>query len=47
MNEVAFIGGHLYCGVDKPVHVRAYTRVRFGRLEYVREHCRRSWGSAR
>ena len=30
----------LFCGVDKPVHVNAYTRIRFGRIEYVREHCR-------
>ena len=30
----------LFCGVDKPVHVNAYTRIRFGRMEHVREHCR-------
>ena len=35
----------LYCGVDKPVHVRAYIRVRFGRVEFVREYCRSKWGS--
>lgn len=30
----------LLCGTDKPVHVCAYTRVRFGRVENVREHYR-------
>jgi hypothetical protein len=30
----------LYCGGDKPVRVRAYYRVRLGRLEFVRSHCR-------
>lgn len=35
----------LYCGADKPVHVRAYTRVRYGRVEYVCQHCRSNWGS--
>lgn len=38
-------GTRLYCGADKPVHIRAYTRVRFGRIEFVREHCRGNWGS--
>lgn len=35
----------LFCGADKPVHVRQYKRVRFGRVEYVCEHCRSGWGS--
>lgn len=35
----------LFCGTDKPVHVRQYKRVRFGRVEYVCEHCRSGWGS--
>ena len=26
--------------INKPVHVRAYTRIRFGRVEYVCEHWR-------
>jgi hypothetical protein len=26
--------------VYKPVHVRAYYRIRYGALEYVREHYR-------
>ena len=38
-------GNHLYCGGDKPTHVKAYTRVRLGRIEHVREHCRGFWGS--
>lgn len=38
-------GIRLYCGGDKPVRVRAYTRVRLGRLEFVRSHCRATWGS--
>lgn len=25
---------------DKPVHVNAYYRIRYGALEYVREHYR-------
>ena len=37
----------LFCGVDKPVHVNAYTRIRFGRIEFVREYCRANWGSLR
>jgi len=28
------------CCNGKPVHVRAYTRFRFGKWEFVREHCR-------
>ncbi|MBO7343660.1 MAG: hypothetical protein J6U45_06480 [Alistipes sp.] len=47
MDEVAHFGGHLYCGGDKPVHVRAYTRMRRGRIEFVRQHCRGAWGSRR
>lgn len=34
----------LFCGADKPVHVCAYIRVRFGRVENVREHCRSKRG---
>lgn len=46
MTKVCYqIGNGLYCGADKPVHVCAYTRVRFGRIEFVREHCRSEWGS--
>ena len=30
----------LACEWPKGVHVTAYVRVRFGRLEFVREHCR-------
>lgn len=30
----------MYCAFPRGVHVRAYTRHRFGRLESVREHCR-------
>lgn len=45
MNEAANIGSHLYYGGDKPVRVRAYTRFRFGRIEFVRQHCRGAWGS--
>lgn len=37
----------LYCGGDKPARVRAYTRVRYGRIEFVRSHCRANWGSLR
>ncbi len=47
MRDKAFFGNHLYCGGDKPVHVNAYTRIRFGRLEFVCEYCRASWGSLR
>ena len=47
MNEVAYFGGRIYCGGDKPVHVRAYTRFRFGRIEFVRQHCRGAWGAKR
>lgn len=28
------------CSFPKAVHVIAYVRRRFGKLEYVREHCR-------
>ena len=35
----------LFCGADRPVHVNTYTRVRFGKTEQVREHCRSEWGS--
>jgi hypothetical protein len=34
-----------FCGADRPVHVNAYIRVRFGRTENVCEHCRSKWGS--
>lgn len=30
----------MYCAFPKAVHVRPYTRYRFGRLESVCEHCR-------
>lgn len=30
----------LVCAGLKPVFVRAYTRMRFGRLENVIQHCR-------
>lgn len=30
----------IVCSLPKAVHVCYYTRVRFGKLEYVREHCR-------
>jgi hypothetical protein len=30
----------IVCNLPKAVHVCAYTRVRFGKLEYVCEHCR-------
>lgn len=39
------IGRKLFCGADRPVHVNAYIRVRFGKFEFVREHCRSEWGS--
>lgn len=29
-----------FCPIDMPVHVCAYVRMRYGRLELVREHCR-------
>jgi hypothetical protein len=29
-----------YCMYPKSVHVRAYVRFRFGRIEHVCEHCR-------
>lgn len=35
----------LFCGVDRPVHVISYTRVRYGKTEQVCEHCRSKWGS--
>jgi hypothetical protein len=38
-------GRKLFCGVDRPVHVNAYIRVRFGKTENVCEHCRSEWGS--
>lgn len=38
-------GRRLFCGVDRPVHVNSYIRVRFGRTENVCEHCRSNWGS--
>ncbi len=28
------------CAGGKPVFVRAYTRLRLGRLEHVTQHCR-------
>ena len=30
----------LACSYPKAVHVRRYTRRRFGRIEWVTEHCR-------
>lgn len=45
MKGIHKTGNHLYCGGDKPTHVKAYTRVRFGKVERVREHCRGFWGS--
>lgn len=30
----------VYCQLPKGVHVREYVRVRFGRVEFVTEHCR-------
>mgnify|MGYP003296361759 FL=1 len=44
-NDCSLFGNHLYCGGDKPVRVRAYYRVRNGKLEFVRQHCRGAWGS--
>ena len=41
------LGNRLYCGGDKPTYVRSYTRIRYGKQESVREHCRGSWGSRR
>ena len=38
-------GRKLFCGVDKPVHIDSYLRIRFGRIEIVCEHCRSNWGS--
>lgn len=29
-----------FCENSKPVHVNAYLRFRFGRVEFVREHFR-------
>lgn len=44
--KVKFYNGRkLFCGADRPVFVNAYTRVRFGKTEQVREHCRSSWGT--
>lgn len=39
---MVYLGGDCYMtyNVLKPVHVHEYTRVRFGRLEYVCEHWR-------
>lgn len=45
MRECKESGTRLYCGGDKPVRVRAYTRVRYGRVESVCAHCRGNWGS--
>lgn len=28
------------CKLPKAVHVRDYVRIRFGRVEFVTEHCR-------
>lgn len=30
----------IFCEWPKAVHVNAYVRVRRGRVEHVREHCR-------
>jgi len=30
----------LVCTLPKAVHVQWYVRIRFGRVEFVREHCR-------
>ena len=38
-------GRKLFCGADRPVHVNAYIRVRFGKFEFVREHCRSAEGA--
>lgn len=38
-------GNNLYCGGDKPTHVRCYMRFRYGKWEFVCEHCRSRWGS--
>ena len=34
----------LYGDVDRIVHVNAYYRIRFGRVEFVKEHFRKAWG---
>lgn len=47
MVKNVLFGNYLFCGGDKPVHVRAYTRVRYGKLEFVREYCRALWGTYR
>jgi hypothetical protein len=28
------------CPIDQPVSVREYSRIRFGKVEVVRAHCR-------
>lgn len=37
----------VYCQLDwrKPVYVRSYTRIRYGKVEFVHEHRRAAWGS--
>lgn len=30
----------MFCMFPKAVHIRPYTRIRFGNLEHVCEHCR-------
>lgn len=31
-----------YCPIEQPVFVRDYERIRNGRSEHVRKHCRRT-----
>ena len=37
----------MHCMLPMGVHVRAYVRLRFGRIERVREHCRSHPGQLR
>jgi hypothetical protein len=30
----------MHCPIHRPVAVRDYLRVRFGRVEHIRAHCR-------
>jgi len=39
------VGDQLYSRGDKPTHVEAYTRIRRGKTENVREHFRAHWGT--
>jgi hypothetical protein len=38
--EITVMSEYPNCPLDKPVPVQDYVRIRFGKLEHVKAHCR-------